>query len=327
MATELRKPDMGHYSNADHIEFHKMSDNLFDRYKNVINDPELIAGYRAKVTQEDHIYKWLRRSELTGKKAKTDREREKILSGIVGLLHSFEKYFDPSLRDNAKHVLNLIGDYRSLTHADYDAETAGIDRIVENLNSAGYLPAVQNLQLAPWLTELARLNTLFKSYAADTEQEQVKKPGITTRAARRETDGAFRKITLRITSVIDLGLVDETVYKPLVKEFNVHADHYNTLLHEHYGRLHVKTDISQSEIEPVEVQQYTGKPVYVIPSVKVRRTGNDGTVTVIELKFSEDFTAGYKNNTGPGTATLTLTGAGKYTGEIVTTFNIATGDE
>ncbi|MDR1223913.1 MAG: DUF6261 family protein [Tannerella sp.] len=323
MDTELRKADVGRYSNADHIEFHKTSDDIFDRYKTVINDPVLLTAYRTKVTQEDQIYKWMRRSEFTEKKAEADHERDKIFLAIVENLHSFEKHFDPSLRDNAKHVLNLIGNYRNLTHTDYDAETAGIDSILERLNSADYLPAVQNLQLAPWLTELTRLNTLFKSYAVDTEEEQVKKPDISPKAARNETDEAFRKITLRITSIIDLGLVDDIVYKPLVKEFNVHVDHYNTLVHERYGRLHVKTDISQGEIEPIEVQQYTGEPVYVIPSVKVSKTEKDGTVTVIKLKFSEDFTVGYKNNTGPGTATLTISGIGKYTGEIVTTFNIA----
>jgi hypothetical protein len=84
----------------------------------------------------------------------------------------------------------------------------------------------------------------------------------------------------------------------------------------------VKTDLSQGEVAPIEVQQYTGKPVYVIPSVKVRKTEKDGTVTVIELVFSEDFTVGYRNNIAPGTATLLIDGIGKYTGQIVTTFNI-----
>jgi hypothetical protein len=60
----------------------------------------------------------------------------------------------------------------------------------------------------------------------------------------------------------------------------------------------------------------------VIPTVKIRKTEKDGAITVVELRFSEDFTVGYKNNTNPGSATLTITGIGRYTGQIITTFNI-----
>jgi hypothetical protein len=321
MATELKKPDVGHYSNAYHIEFHETSYGIFDRNRDVISAPELLTGYQTKVAQEDRIYKWLRRSEFTEKKSETDSERDRILSGITGLLHSFEKHFDPSIHDSARHVLNLIDNYGDLIHAGYDAETAGIDSILEKLNGSDYIFAVQALHLESWLTELARLNTLFRSYAADTEQELVEKPDITPRTARRETDEALRKITGRVTSLIDLN--GSVTYAALVKEFNVHVDHYNTLVHEHYGRRHVKTDISQGEVAAIEVQEYTGKPVYVIPSVKIRKEEKDGTVTVVELVFSEDFTVGYKNNVAPGTATLTISGIGKYAGEIVTTFNIA----
>jgi hypothetical protein len=321
MKTGLRKPDMGRYTNADHIEFHETSYVIFDRNKDLINAPELLTAYQTKIAQEDSIYKWMRRSEFTAKKVATDRERIKILLGIVGLLHSFGKHFDPALRDNARHVLNPVGDYRRLTRTDYDARTAGIDSIIEKLSGADYTLAVQNLHLQQWLNELARLNLLFKSYAADTEQELVKKPDITFKAARRETDGALRRITLRIASLVDLNGPDACA--TLVREFDVHADHYNTLVHERYGRLHAKTDISQGEVAPVEVQPCTGKPVNVIPSVKVRRTEKDGTVTVVELVFSRDFTVGYRNNVDPGTATLLIDGTGKYAGRIVTTFNIA----
>ncbi|MDR0613977.1 MAG: hypothetical protein LBG45_11045, partial [Dysgonamonadaceae bacterium] len=46
-------------------------------------------------------YKWSRSSEFTEKKAKTDRERDRILKGITDLLYAYEKHCDPSLRNNA----------------------------------------------------------------------------------------------------------------------------------------------------------------------------------------------------------------------------------
>ncbi|MDR2139560.1 MAG: DUF6261 family protein [Tannerella sp.] len=320
MEVKLNKPDLHGYINADHIEFHTLSYGICDRNSAVINAPELITDYSLKVTQEETVYKWMRRSEYTAKKAETDHSRDRAFRNIVELVRIQLKHFSPAVRDNALHVYNLLENYGDLTHADYDAETAGIDSIVTRLHSDVYLPAVQNLELVPWISELASLNTLFKSYVDDTLQEQIHKPDISFRSARRETDGALRKITRRVSALIDLN--GGANYAGFAKEFNVLVNHYNTLVHEHYGRLHAKTDITPADIAPIAVQPWTGKPVCVIPEVSIRITGKDGETRVVELVFSEDFSVAYKNNVEPGTATLFIKGIGKYTGELVTTFNI-----
>lgn len=305
----------GRYSNADHLEFHKLSHVIFDKNKDLINAPDLIDAYQAKVTQENYVFNWHRRSEFTKKKADTDYERDRTLQGIAGILHAYDKFFDPQLRDSAKHILNLINSYRHLTRNGYDSETADIDSILDRLNSTAYITAVQNLHLEPWLAHLEQMNRQFKNYAADTLREQIEKPKISTKAARPETDEAFRRITLRITSFININ--GPSAYTALIREFNINVSHYNTLIHERYGRLHAKTDITPGEIEYIDVQPSTGKPVYVIPSIKIREKE-----TAVELIFSQDFTVRYRNNIKPGTATLIACGIGKYTGKIVTTFNI-----
>jgi hypothetical protein len=262
----------------------------------------------------------MKKSEYTEKKAAADHGRDRTLDGIVGVLRADLKHFDPSIRDNAKHVLNLFENYGDLTKNGYDAETAGIESLIAHLNSPEYLPAVQNLGLSPWITELQNQNNLFKEYAQDMIQEAVDKPDITLVAARRETDEALHRIMLRITSLIDLNGPD--AYAALVEEFNVQVGHYNTLLHEHYGRLHARTDITDGTISNVGDQTWTGKPVYVIPLVSIVKKEKDGTEQVVELVFSKDYTVSYKNNVDRGTATLYIKGIGKYVGELTTTFNI-----
>jgi hypothetical protein len=320
MKVFLRRPDISRYNNADHVEYHKTSYSICDKFKTLINVPELLTDYHGKVTQEDGIYKWMRRSEYTAKKAEADNARDRVYTGIMGLVRTNLKHFDPSIRDNATHVYNLLENYGDLTNAGYDAETASIDSVVTKLNSSDYTLAVQNLGLTPWLVELTNQNTLFKSYVDDTIQEQVNKPEISFRQARSETDEALRRITTRVTSLIDLN--GPETYVAFVDEFNVVTNHYNTLVHEHYGRIHARTDITSANIAPIDVQPYTGKPIYVIPAVSIRKVAKDGSETVVELVFSEDFTVAYKNNVERGTATLIIKGIGKYVGEITTTFNI-----
>ncbi|MDR1169833.1 MAG: DUF6261 family protein [Prevotellaceae bacterium] len=320
MKLELRRPELSRFSIADHVEFHKTSYGICDRFQEIIDTPNLTSNYNSKFEQESYIYKWIRKSEFTKKKAEADHDRDQTFSGMAGYVRSQTKHFDPSIRDNAYHVLNLLKNYGDLTKADYDAETAGIDSVVSRLNSQDYILAVQALGLTSWIAELASLNALFRSYVDDVAQEQLHKPSITFNQARRETDGAYHDITDRVTALININGQDS--YVTLVDELNVLTNHYNTLVHEHYGRIHARTDITPADIASIAAQQYTGKPLYVIPAVSIRKTEKDGSETVVELVFSEDYTVSYKNNVEPGTATLYIKGIGKYVGELTTTFNI-----
>ena len=72
-------------------------------------------------------------------------------------------------------------------------------------------------------------------------------------------------------------------------------------------------DISKATVSSIGNQAYTGKALK--PSVTVK----DGSAT---LKEGTDYTLSYKNNTKVGTATVTVTGKGSYTGTKTATFKI-----
>ncbi|RRF92970.1 MAG: hypothetical protein DUD31_06975 [Coriobacteriaceae bacterium] len=72
-------------------------------------------------------------------------------------------------------------------------------------------------------------------------------------------------------------------------------------------------DISGATIETIPAQIYTGSAL--TPSVTVKLGGRT-------LAVGTDYTVSYSNNVEPGTATVTLTGIGNYTGSVSTTFTI-----
>lgn len=74
-----------------------------------------------------------------------------------------------------------------------------------------------------------------------------------------------------------------------------------------------KLGISASAVSGTGNKVYTGSAIKPVPVVKVGgRTLKNGT----------DFTVSYKNNTEPGTATLSVTGKGNYSGSVSKTFKI-----
>lgn len=75
----------------------------------------------------------------------------------------------------------------------------------------------------------------------------------------------------------------------------------------------VRKNISDSSISGISNKTYTGSAIKPIPTVTINgKTLTNGT----------DYTVSYKNNTNVGTATVTITGKGGYTGTVSKTFKI-----
>ncbi len=71
----------------------------------------------------------------------------------------------------------------------------------------------------------------------------------------------------------------------------------------------------------IDDQQYTGSAI--TPAVTVRGVGGDASTI---LTSGTDYTLSYSNNTNVGTATVTITGQGNYTGTREVNFTITTRD-
>jgi hypothetical protein len=317
MNTILRKPDVSRFNISDHLEFHSMS---FDICVKCSGSSFGLSDYHNALDQEKLVYKWVRKSEYTAKKAAADQARDQAVRDIEGIVNVSMRHFDPAVRDHALHLHLLLETYGNITKADYDGETAAIDSLLARLQSPAYSPAVEALALTPWVNQLKTQNDLFKTFVDDALQQQEDKPDITPRAARNATDEALRKITDRITSLVVID--GPAQYAAFIESFNTLVNHYNTLVHEHYGRLHARTDIAPAIIDSIPAQPFTGRPVFVLPNVTLVLKEADGTEKTVVLEFTKDFTVAYEHNVNPGMATLRINGIGKYAGTASTTFDI-----
>ena len=108
----------------------------------------------------------------------------------------------------------------------------------------------------------------------------------------------------------------------VTKTISLPKGKYSLGVYEEYGKsgsYSVRVDkkgaasISGASISSIAEQAYTGKAVKPTPTVK------HGSVA---LKSGTDYTVSYKNNTNIGTATVTVTGKGSYTGTKSRTFKI-----
>jgi hypothetical protein len=323
MNLELKKPVLFRYNNDDHLAFQEASQDIFVRHASEINAPELIADHKEKVVRETVVFNHVRKNEYTGKKAAADHRRNNTFIGTTRVVRANLSHFDQPTSDAALHVYTLIENYGDTVNKDYNSKTMILDNIIEQLRSPDYSAAVQLLNLNPWIDKLEIDNSEFKTYADESVAVQLEKPSVNMKTARKDSDESNRAVTNRVTALVNLNGQDQ--YAGFAAEYNELVSHYNTLVKEHYGRLHAQISIASAVIAPIAKQPFTGKPVIVIPTVHIRRIIKDGTeekTELVELFFNEDFTVSYRNNINHGTAKLTINGINKYKGTTVTTFNI-----
>ena len=84
-----------------------------------------------------------------------------------------------------------------------------------------------------------------------------------------------------------------------------------------YTTAPVVTNVSRCDISPILAQTYTGSAI--TPNIAV-------TNGPVPLTKGTDYTVSYSNNVNAGTATVTITGKGNYTGTKTTTFKISPKD-
>ncbi|MBQ6662164.1 MAG: cell wall-binding repeat-containing protein, partial [Firmicutes bacterium] len=76
-------------------------------------------------------------------------------------------------------------------------------------------------------------------------------------------------------------------------------------------------DLKGATVAAIKNQTFTGSALKPAPVVKMTLGGKSVT-----LKAGTDYTVAYKNNTNPGTATVTIKGKGNFTGTATKTFQI-----
>ena len=99
-------------------------------------------------------------------------------------------------------------------------------------------------------------------------------------------------------------------------------ERYKDILAQEAGHRHPVKNLAEGDhcvIEPIATQQYTERPITIVPEVLYR----EDKKPTVRLYLGTDFTVTYKNNTNVGMAEVTIHGIDNYKGEKTVPFMIA----
>ncbi|MDR1154203.1 MAG: DUF6261 family protein [Bacteroidales bacterium] len=182
---------------------------------------------------------------------------------------------------------------------------AAVKILIADLQTT-YQPAVVTLNLTAWVNELTAAQNEFDSLFALRNTEQAAKTQERLRDVRKQEDAAYRDIVDRIDAYTLMN-GDQTC-AVFINDLNREIAYFNE--HDHH---HAKKDIEKVTVADVPAQIYGGEPVIVLPEVFYEEK---------KLVFSVYYELSYRDNNGPGTASVTIHGKVACKGKKIISFNI-----
>jgi hypothetical protein len=299
--------------NEAHVEFHTTVNALFLKFDpGTLGIGQLYVVYQPLLAEEIAALDIIRRSGLTPEIAEEDHKRDSLYRGFADSVKSFLHHYDPAKQEAAKKVEIVLERYGNIAAKSIDEETAAIEDLYRELLKQDNRPSLIALGLGEWLEQLVQTSRRLEKLMMERYDEAAKRPNVHMQNIRKEVDKVFRSILDLLESLVRVKGAGTN--REFISELNVVMERYKDILAQEAGRRHPVKDLSVGDhcvVEPIDVQQYTGKAVVPIPKVYYREEGKP----TVELTFAEDFSVTYKNNTDVGTADVTIHGIGNYKGQ------------
>jgi hypothetical protein len=197
----------------------------------------LFNVFKVCVDQENSFYKIVRKSHFSKMKAESDKARDAVIIAIKHLLKASIRHSDKEIREAAQRLQIVFNTYDKpvlLINLQYDAETAAINNLLQELNTK-YVSDMQKTGIMTWVEELQIKNNEFDNLVQSYHKEASGISDLHLIDLRKETDKAYQEM---ITFINALALVDKEIsYDQLVTELNTLIKHYADTVAKHLGRI------------------------------------------------------------------------------------------
>ncbi|MDR2410263.1 MAG: DUF6261 family protein, partial [Bacteroidales bacterium] len=127
---------------------------------------DLFDIFKLSVEKEKSCYKIVRKSSFSRMKAESDKARDAVIIAIKHLLKAGIRHIDKEVREAAQRLQIVFDTYDKpvlLIKLQYDAETAAINNLVQELNNK-HLVDMQKTGIITWVEELQIKNNEFDNY-------------------------------------------------------------------------------------------------------------------------------------------------------------------
>jgi hypothetical protein len=193
---------------------------------------EIVAIFRQALSEEETGVVQIRKYEETDEIARLDAERDNLLRGITETVRTALRHFSEPVRAAAARLKIVLDTYGNLAEMSYDDETAGITRLLQELES--HTDDMTLTGVTAWVEELRLRNEEFRVLMNIRYTEEAQRVHLHMKSVRKRVDGAWHEMVQRLESGASFNGVEE--YQTFFAEVNARIDRYKHILAQEKGR-------------------------------------------------------------------------------------------
>jgi hypothetical protein len=218
-----------HLKNETYVELHDTVERVFVLFPPAqLGVVPLYTVYRAKFSDVVASLDAILKSGYTEPIDALDHVRDHTVRGFDDSVKSALNHFNPDKREAARLIKIVLDRYGNIGSKTLDQETAAIDDLVRELQSANYPALVSTLALGDWIAQLQTENQQFKDLMMARYSESALRPATPVRPLRLATDKAFHELTRQLEALALVNGLKE--YEAFFRELNAVLGRYKHLL-------------------------------------------------------------------------------------------------
>lgn len=140
-------------------------------------------------------------NEESAKIAAADGSRDKSVSVIVSAISLHSKSDDAAEVEAAHSLSILMNTYKGITEEKYEAESLGLDKMVEALESDAYKAKVELLGMGRYVTRVKETNEAFKALFGNRLVVEAATVSYNAKQLRKELYSLYNETTQYIVSM------------------------------------------------------------------------------------------------------------------------------
>lgn len=212
--------------NAEHLLFMQQILALVTEVNHEKINP-LHIEFQSVVEKEEDGNKQIRVSEYTQKISQLDKERDNLYSALNFRLEAEERCPVVERKEAAKMLRIIFKNYGNPIKLNLIEETSVINNLVAELKEEKHKNLVKLTGLEEWISFLETANKEFFTLYEQRRDDTAEKVTINLKSVRKEADTLFKKITNRITALIELEPSEEL--NNLVSKINATIEKYKII--------------------------------------------------------------------------------------------------
>lgn len=216
---------------------------LMDAFKTRLSETEftngrltvLIETFHERFEKENFWFAYSKASEVIARRRAADKRRDKFYSKLYALVRVWYESEEPAMEQAATALRKVFKQYRLNVADQLDAETGGLEIIIEVLSTAEMQAHIETLG-GKWLfDEMKASHELFKELRMEQSEEESRKVTGALVKARKACDAAYDDI-IRTIEAAAIVADDPAPYEAFIKSWNGMLMAYRDILNRKKNR-------------------------------------------------------------------------------------------